>query len=116
MPYQQWTNKQLKEPTDISEFLRFVGCWFYMAFLEGIPSQYSWWSSTTIYMFHGSHFRLNEYINCNRFDDILGALRYTSEEVQYADPFLEMIHMEELWNKNMEEKFNPGWINFMGKL
>ena len=23
--------------------------------------------------------------------------------------------MEELWMLNMEDKFNPGWINVMGK-
>ena len=67
-------------------------------------------------MFHGSPFRLNEYIGRNPFDDILGSVRYTNEEVQYTDPFLEMRQMEESWNKNMEDEFNPGWINALDEI
>ena len=66
-------------------------------------------------MFHGAPFRLNGCISQNRFNDILGALRYTNEEVHHADIFLEMRQMEELWNKNMEYKFNPVWINVLDK-
>ena len=66
-------------------------------------------------MFSGLHFRLNKYISRNIFYDVLGALRYTNEEVKYTDTFWEMRQMEELWNKNMEEKFNPGCINVLDK-
>ena len=38
-------------------------------------------------MFHVSPFQLNKYISFNRFNDILGALIYTNEEVQYIDTF-----------------------------
>ena len=73
------TNKHLKEPTDLSEFLRFIGCWFYMYLWVFRPSQHSWWSSTTKNMFHGAPFQLNEYMSHNRFYDILGDFRYTNE-------------------------------------
>ena len=56
-------------------------------------------------------FLLNKYISRNHFVDILGASRNTNEKVQYDDSFLEMRHMEELWNNNMEDELNPGWIN-----
>ena len=108
-------NKKLKEPTDVYDLLRFIVCCFYMVCWEGIPSRHSWWSVTTTDIFHGSHFLLNEYISRNSFDDILGALRYTNEEVHYTDTFLKMRQMEKLWNKNMEGKLNPGWINVMDK-
>ena len=64
-------------------------------------------------MFHGAPFLLNKYISSNISDDIIADLIYTNEELKYADPFFEMIQMEEFWNKNMEDGFNPIWINFI---
>ena len=65
-------------------------------------------------MFHGAPFCLNSYISCNHFNSILAALRrYTNEAVDYVYPFLEMRMMEETWNKNMEEQFDPSWINVL---
>ena len=91
------TNKQFKEPTDIYEFLRFIWCWFYMACWEVIPSRHSWWSSKTTDMFHGYPFQLKKYISSNIFDDIIGALRYTNEEVQCTAKFLYWINNIALW-------------------
>ena len=87
-----------------------------MAFWEGTPSRNSSWYSTKTDMFHGSFFQLYEYISRNHFDDILGALRYTNKELQCIDPVLEMRIMEELYNNNTEEGFDPGWINVPKKI
>ena len=36
------TDKVLKYPVDLSNFMRWVGCWFYMACLVGIPDRCDW--------------------------------------------------------------------------
>ena len=34
----------LKDPLDLGDFMRWVGCWFYMACWVGIPDRRDWWS------------------------------------------------------------------------
>lgn len=107
------TNKQLTSPIDLCELLRFIGCWFYMSCWEGIQSRHDWWSSTDTDMFSGAPFRLNQYIARNRFNEILGALRYTNVTVDYQDGFFEMRQLEKEWNANMDEEFDTSWINVL---
>jgi hypothetical protein len=107
------TNKQLDAPMDCGEFIRWIGCWFYMALWVGIPNRHDWWSTREVTMFFGAPFRLNDYMSRDRFDSILAALRYTDEEVGYVDGFLEMRKIEERWNQNMEDEFDPSWMNVL---
>ena len=63
-------------------------------------------------MSEGAPFRLNKYISRTRFGGILLSICYTNKNyVEYYDGFFHMRHMEEAWNFNMTEGFNPSWIN-----
>ena len=49
-----------------------------------------------------------------RFEVILGYLSYTDKNyVEYYDGFFHMRQMEESWNLNMFEWFNPSSINVL---
>ena len=51
------------------------------------------------------------------FEGILGSLCYTDKkEVEYYDGFFHMLQMEEAWNINMAEEFNPSWINVLEEI
>ena len=66
------TNKHLAHrDVDFSEFLRFVGCWFYMACFEGVVYRCMWWSNTEVNMFEGAPGRLTKSMSLDRFEDIL---------------------------------------------
>ena len=60
---------------------------------------------TTPPMANGNTFRLNRIMSCNRFDSMLGALRFTNIEVPYEDGFFQMRQLEEVWNNNMAQHF-----------
>ena len=50
------------------------------------------------------------------FEGILVYLRYrVQKDVGYYDGFLHMRKMEEEWNLNMAEEFNPSWINVLNE-
>ena len=67
----------------------------------------------TIYV--GVPFRLDKYMPMARFEGILWSLRYTHQkDIEYYDGFFYMRKMEESWNLNMAEEFNPSWINVLG--
>ena len=62
----------------------------------------------------GALFRINKYMSRTRLEGILGCLRYTyQKDVEYYYGFLHMRKMEEGWNPNMDEEFNPSWINVL---
>ena len=84
-----------------------MACWV------GIESRRYWWYTTTPSMAKGAPFRLNCIMSRNRFDSILGALRFTNREVPYEDGFLKMRQLEEACNQNMDQQFLPSWINVL---
>ena len=56
----------------------------------------------------GASFRLNKYMSKTRFEGIHGSLHYIYQKgVGYYDGFFRMRKMEEAWNLNMDEEFNP---------
>ena len=62
----------------------------------------------------GAPFRLNNYISRTRFEEIFGSLRYiVQNDVRYYYGFSHMRKMEESWNLNMSEEFNPSCINVL---
>ena len=71
------TNKVLKDPLDICEFMTCVGCWFYMSCWVGIPNRHEWWSVIPPVKHKGTPFCLNEKKSRHLFDEILSYLRYT---------------------------------------
>ena len=94
------TNKVLKGSLDLGEFMRWVGCWFYMACWVGIPDRRDWWSVTPPEMHRGSPLCLNGYMPCYFFDEIIASFIYTNREVQYEDGLFHMRQMEEARKKN----------------
>ena len=61
-------------------------------------------------------FRLNKYISRTRFEGIMFFLRYTyRNDVEYYGGFFHMRQIEEVWKLNMDEEFNPSWINVLYK-
>ena len=61
-------------------------------------------------------FRLNKYMSKTRFEGICGSLRYRyQKDVGYYDGFFHMRKMEEAWNLNTDEDFNPSCINVLDK-
>ena len=75
--------KVLKDTLDLSELIRWVGCWLYMACWVGIPESLIWWPVTPPMIRRRYPFRLNKYISCHCFDEILVSLRYTNRGVYY---------------------------------
>ena len=68
-------------------------------------------------MSEGVPFRLNKYISRIRFGGIFSSICYTNKNyVEYYDGFLHIRQMEEAWNLNMAEEFNPLWINVIVKI
>ena len=53
---------------ELSEFLRFFGCWIYIASFEGVVDRRMGWSNTEANFFEGSPGRITKYMSLNRFE------------------------------------------------
>ena len=84
-----------------------------MAFWVGIPERCYRCSVILPVIHRGSPLHLNEYTSHHRFNEILASIRYTNREVNYEDGLFHMKHIEEVWNKNMADRFDPSWINVL---
>ena len=56
------TNKVLKYPLDLGEFMTWVGYWLYMPCWVGIPKRHNWWSVTLPVMHIEAPFRLKIHV------------------------------------------------------
>jgi hypothetical protein len=93
------------------EFIRWLGCWFLMATIEG-PQRQEFWAVSDVQIFKGAPFRLTEFMSGKRFTTILKALEFTLvEPPNYNDKFHQIRDLVDAWNKNMANNFCPGWIN-----
>ena len=108
------TNKSLEDtdmPLTFGEFLRWLGLWFLMSTISGVPRE-EFWSSSDVSMFYGAPFRLHSLMTKRRFNSILAALKYT--DVPFP-PFKDKIHeVRQLivsFNSRMTEVFNPAWVS-----
>ena len=62
----------------------------------------------------GTLFIIHTYISRTRFEVTLGYICYTDQkDVEYYYGFFHMRKMEEEWNLNTNEEFNPSWINVL---
>jgi len=116
------TNQTLDSKPHVTygEFLRWIGIWFLIATTEG-SQRHEFWSVKDVDRFSGAPFRLNDLMARDRFDEILSAITYRKvgtdddddddKPPTYKDQFWEIQKLQEEWNKNMEEQFEPGWIN-----
>ena len=104
-------NKSLVPPISYGELLCWTGLWISMSTVDGSDRQ-SFWSMKEPNKFEGAPFRLNEYMSRKRFEEILGAITYTTNNPPaMLDRFWEVRGLIDAWNSNMEENFIPSWMN-----
>ena len=100
------TNKLLKHPMYLGEFIRWLGCWFYMGFWVVISNRRNGWSTTEPTMSEGVPI-IKKYMLRTRFEVTLSSLRYKDrKDVEYNDGFFHMCQIEEARNMDMAEEFN----------
>ena len=109
------TNKHLAVKMTLREFYVFLGCQFFMACYDGITDRRMWWSEKPISMFEGAPFRLTQYMSGARFEQIVGALRYTDEAAPtgFTDRFHEVRSLADAWNDHYAREYKPAWINVL---
>ena len=92
----------MNHPMDPGEFIRCLGCYFYIGLWVGNFNKRNWWSTADTKMSGGVLFRLNKYMAKTRFEGIIVSLCYTDKKYsEYYDGFFHMRQMEESWNINM---------------
>ena len=85
-----------------------MGCWFYMGCWVRITNRRNWLSTVDMKLSGGTTFIFKKYMPRTRFKSILGSLHYrVQKDVGYCDGYFHMRKMEEAWNLNMDEEFNP---------
>ena len=76
------------------------------------PQRHDFWSIAPITAFSGAPLRLGVWMSRKRFDDILSALQFTSDNPPvFVDMFWEVCAMITAWNSNMNQQFSPGYAN-----
>ena len=70
-------NKSLIPPIAYGELLCWTGLWIVMSTVDGSDRR-SFWLMKEPNKFEGAPFRLNEYMSRKRFEEILGAMTYTT--------------------------------------
>ena len=50
-------------------------------------------------------FLINHIMSGNRFNSILGALRFTNREISYEYGLFHIRQLEEAWNQNMDQQY-----------
>ena len=104
-------NKSLVPPISYGELLSWLGLWILMSTVDGSDRR-SFWSMKEPNKFDGAPFQLNEYMSRKRFEEILGAITYTTNNPPaMLDRFWEVRGLIDPWNSNMEENFIPSWMN-----
>ena len=79
-----------------------------MGFWVVITNRGNWWLTAEPTMSGGAPFRINKYMSSTRFEEIIGYLCYIlQKDVGYCDGLLHIRKIEEAWNLNMYEEFNP---------
>ena len=76
------------------------------------PQRHDFWSVAPITAFSGEPLHLGVWMSRKRFDDILSALQFTSDNPPvFVDMFWEVHSMITAWNNNMNQQFSPGYVN-----
>ena len=76
------------------------------------PQRHDFWSIAPITAFSGAALCLGVWMSRKRFDDVLSALQFTSDNPPvFVDMFWEVCAMITAWNSNMNQQFSPGYAN-----
>ena len=106
------TSSKLSQPLSFGEFLCFLGLWLVITRASpGNLNRRDFWSKYPVNREKGAPFRLNDLMSSNRFEEIIQALSYTSNDPpSYVDRIWEVREMIKAWNDNMAAVFTCGWI------
>ena len=105
------TNKKLDHPTNLGEFIRWIGVWLLLSTMSGFKRS-DFWSMKPIELYHGAPYRLNEIMTSNRFEAIFAALTLTKNKPPaYKDRFWQVREMIASWNEHMSQNFVPSWVS-----
>ena len=104
------TNKELDENVTYGEFLLWLGIQLKLSTTVGYDRHQFW--AREKQKGRDTPFKFNGYMSRDRFDDILSAMKYTSnQKPSYVDKFWEVRELIDSWNTNMDNQFVPSWIS-----
>ena len=101
---------QAHSPLTTGEFIRFIGCIFFMSCFSGADRN-DFFSSDPITMAAGAPYRLTQFMAGYRFQQIKSCLTLTTRRPDQNDRFWEIRDLMAAWNKNMQEIYIPGWVS-----
>jgi hypothetical protein len=106
---QNKTNKKLNNNQLMYwEFLWWYWLWLLMATHNGCHHR-NFGLTTSVLMYHGARCWFHENMIRSRFEDILQAIRYTTQQPTNDDGFYKVREMVDFWNENMGKVFRPGY-------
>ena len=99
-------------PLTFGEFLRWLGLWFLMSTISGVPTREEFWLLSNVSMFYGAPFCLHSMMTKQCFNSILAALKYMDVPfLSFKDEIHEVRQLIVSFNERMTEVFNPAWVN-----
>jgi hypothetical protein len=101
---------QALNPLSMGEFVRFLGCIFFMSCFSGVDRR-DFFSSDPITLATGAPYRLTQFMPGYRFEQIMSCLTITTSTPDDTDRFWEMRSLISEWNKNMQKMYIPSWVS-----
>ena len=107
------TNKYLNSPMVLGEYFCMIGCCLIMACYVGHSAR-DLFLKDPITPPKGAPIGLNHIISGRRLEKITQATSYINFPIlEYDEPFFHQRQMEEGWNRNMAEIFDPSWVSVL---
>ena len=107
------TNKGFNSAMNLSEYFCVIGCRLIMACYVG-HSVRDFFLKDPITPQKGAPIRLNHIISGRRLEKITQVMSYTNIAIpEFNYPFFRQRQMQEGWNKNMAEHFEPSWFSVL---
>jgi hypothetical protein len=101
---------QAHSPLSLGEFLRFLGCIFFMSCFSGVDRT-DFFSSEPVSLEAGAPYRLTQFMAGYRFQQIMSCLTITTSKPTQTDRFWEMRNLIAAWNQNMQDRYVPSWVS-----
>jgi hypothetical protein len=102
--------EQALSPLTMGEFLRFLGCIFFMSCFSGVDRR-DFFSPEPISMSNGAPYRLTQFMAGYRFQQIMSCISITTSTPTESDRFWEVRMLICAWNKNMQDRYIPSWVS-----
>ena len=122
---EQWVRGVLIPATDeeilgdnitLQELYVFLGCHFFMACFEGIYYRRFCWFPKTVSIRERSPFRLQKYMDLQRFISNISAVRFTNKPFpSFLDRFHDVQQIINNFNEHYLENYIPSWISCLGE-